>query len=137
MQDQHLANQIYRLGHLERILVDRELVPYNLRMNHARVLHYIDQHPGCLQKDVAEYLNYQPASLTNLINFLEHRSMLERRSDPHNGRQKNLYLLPQGKEITKKTDRIFDHLNELIGDVDPQLTKLLVNKINLLEQLIK
>lgn len=137
MTKHQLANKIYRLGHIERVLIDKELAPVGLRMNHARVLHYIDQHPGCLQKDVANYLDYQAASLTNLINFLEKRAMLVRKADPQNHRQKQLFLLAKGRAVTKKTDHVFAELNDLVGDIDPQLEQVLDKKIKYLEQFIK
>lgn len=136
MTDQQLANKIYRLGHIERVLVDKELAPLNLRMNHARVLHYIDRHPGCLQKDVAGYLDYQAASLTNLINFLAKRQMLVRKVDPQNGRQRQLFLLEKGKQAVEKSDTVFVKLNKLVGDLDPQLGQALDEKIAYLEKFI-
>lgn len=136
MAEQELANQIYRLGHIERVLVDRELGPLNLRMNHARVLHFIDQHPGCLQKEVADYLDYQAASLTNLINFLEKRKMIVRKVDPQNGRQRQLFLLDAGKKAVKKSDAVFAKLNKLVGDLDPELAQILDEKIKYLEEII-
>lgn len=137
MAKKELANAIYRLGHIERVLVDRELAPLNLRMNHARVLHFIDEHPGCLQKDVAEYLDYQAASLTNLINFLEKRKMLVRVVDPQNGRQRQLFLLDEGKNAVKKSDSVFTKLNQLMGDLDPQLEKVINEKVKYLERFLK
>lgn len=137
MAEQQLANKIYRLGHIERVLVDRELGPLNLRMNHARVLHFIDQHPGCLQKEVADYLDYQAASLTNLINFLERRKMLVRKVDPQNGRQRQLFLLDAGKKAVKKSDAVFAKLNKLVGDLDPDLGNKLDQKIAYLENLLR
>lgn len=134
MAKNELANAIYRLGHLERVLVDKELAPLNLRMNHARVLHFIDEHPGCLQKDVSEYLDYQAASLTNLINFLEKRKMLVREVDPQNGRQRQLFLLDKGKEAVKKSDAVFAKLNKLVGDLDPKLEQIINEKIKYLEK---
>lgn len=137
MADQQLANKIYRLGHIERVLVDRELSPLNLRMNHARVLHFIDQHPGCLQKEVADYLDYQAASLTNLINFLEKRKMLVRKVDPQNGRQRQLFLLDSGKQAVTKSDAVFAKLNRLVGDFDPDLVNKLDQKITYLEDFLR
>lgn len=136
MPDRQLANKIYRLGHIERRLVDHELAPFGLRMNHARVLHYIQRHPGCMQKDVAAYLDYQPASLTNLIKFLEKRAMLVRHPDPHNGRQKQLFLLDKGRQALSKSNHVFDQVNELIGDIDPEFEKILDQKIKYLEQFL-
>ena len=133
-QSPELANTIYRLGHIERILVDQALTPYQLRMNHARVLNYLHRHPGSTQKELAEFLDYQQASLTNLINHLEERQMLVRKVDPNNGRQKRLYLQAGGKQVLQKTDRIFDELNELVSDIDPQVDQILQEKVTYLRK---
>lgn len=132
-----LANTIYRLGHIERILIDRELAPYHLRMNHARVLNYIDNHPGSSQIELAHYLDYQQASLTNLINQLEKKQMIVRRPDSENGRLKHLFLLENGKKLVKRTDKIFDDLNDLMADVDPEFNQLLEEKVDYLRKRLR
>lgn len=129
-----LANTIYRLGHIERILIDRELAPYHLRMNHARVLNYINHHPGSSQIELAHYLDYQQASLTNLINQLERKQMIIRHSDPKNGRLKRLFLLENGKKLVKRTDKIFDNLNDLMKDIDPEVDQFLEEKVDYLRK---
>lgn len=132
--NQQIANNIYRLGHIEQVIVDRELAPYNLRMNHARVLNYLNHHPGSLQKEVADFLDYQQASLTNLIKQLEKREMIMRKGDPNNGRQKRLYLKPKGEYILTKTDKIFADLNHLMDDIDPEVNQILEKKIAYLRE---
>lgn len=127
-----LANTIYRLGHIERILIDRELAPYNLRMNHARVLNYLNRHPGSSQIELAHFLDYRQASLTNLIKQLEKKKMIIRKIDPQNKRLKRLYLLDNGQKLLKRTDKIFDNLNALMSDIDPALNQILEEKINYL-----
>lgn len=135
--DHSLANKIYRLGQLIHTLMNQELAPFDLRFNHARVLHYISEHPGCTQKEIGEYLVYQPASLTNLIKLLEKKQMIERRRNPNNNREKNLYLLDKGKRIVQKSDVSFEHLNALIGEINPETEKQLQDKIDYLYTKIK
>lgn len=94
-------------------------------MTHAHVLRYIEKHPGCIQKEVAEYLIYQPASFTNVVKLLEKKQMIERKVDPNNHLKKQLYLLPAGKAVLKKVNSAFEELNETIGNVDSDtLSKL-------------
>lgn len=130
--DYSLASKIYRLGQLIHTLMNQELAPLNLRFNHARVLHYISEHPGCTQKEIGEYLVYQPASMTNLIKLLEKKQMIERRRNPDNNREKNLYLLDEGKKVVEKTNKSFNHLNKLIGEGNPEIEKELQDKIDYL-----
>ena len=98
MRKRPLANLLYHIGKLENLLINQRLSSINLRMTHAHALRYIQKHPGCIQKEVAEYLFYQPASFTNVVKLLEKKQMIERRPDPKNGLKKQLFLLPAGKD---------------------------------------
>lgn len=87
-------------------------------MSHARVLRYIQKHPGCIQKEVADYLFYQPASFTNVVKMLEKKQMIKRKTNPNNGLQKQLFLLPAGKDVLKQVNSAFEEVNELVSNVN-------------------
>lgn len=134
IRKKQLGNTIYRLGHLEHQIIDRRLAPYGLKLNHVRVLSYLLSNPGSLQKDVANYMDYQPASLTNLLKLLEKRNMIIKKADPKNGRQKNLYLTKQGEKILEITYPIIDEFNALVSDLDPEINRKLEGKYLLLKE---
>lgn len=118
MRKRPLANLLYHIGKLENLLINQKLSSINLRMTHAHALRYI-------QKEVAEYLFYQPASFTNVVKLLEKKQMIERRPDPKNGLKKQLFLLPAGKDVLDQVNRAFEEVNQLVGTVNPDtLTKL-------------
>ena len=105
-------------------------------MSHAHVLRYIQKHPGCIQKEVADYLFYQPASFTNVVKLLEKRNMIERRPDPTNDLKKQLFLLPAGEEVLDQVNDAFDDVNKLVGTVDSEaLLKLERISTNLEKQI--
>ncbi|WP_278415637.1 MarR family winged helix-turn-helix transcriptional regulator [Lactobacillus taiwanensis] len=120
MRKRPLANLLYHIGKLENLLINQKLASINLRMSHAHVLRYIQKHPGCIQKEVADYLFYQPASFTNVVKLLEKRNMIGRRPDPTNGLKKQLFLLPAGKEVLDQVNDAFDYVNKLVGTVDSE-----------------
>ncbi|QTQ40749.1 MarR family transcriptional regulator [Lactobacillus taiwanensis] len=131
-----LANLLYHIGKLENLLINQKLASINLRMSHAHVLRYIQKHPGCIQKEVADYLFYQPASFTNVVKLLEKRNMIGRRPDPTNGLKKQLFLLPAGKEVLDQVNDAFDDVNKLVGTVDSEaLLKLERISTNLEKQI--
>lgn len=131
-----LANLLYHIGKLENLLINQRLASINFRMTHAHVLRYIQKHPGCIQKEVADYLFYQPASFTNVVKLLEKRKMIERRADPNNGLKKKLFLLPAGVEVLRQVNDAFEEVNQLVGTVDPDtLAKLEKISINLEKQI--
>lgn len=136
MRKRPLANLLYHIGKLENLLINQKLASINLRMSHAHVLRYIQKHPGCIQKEVADYLFYQPASFTNVVKLLEKRNMIERRPDPTNGLNKQLFLLPAGKEVLDQVNDAFDDVNKLVGTVDSEaLLKLERISTNLEKQI--
>ena len=136
MRKRPLANLLYHIGKLENLLINQKLAPINLRKSHAHVLRYIQKHPGCIQKEVADYLFYQPASFTNVVKLLEKRNMIERRPDPTNGLKKQLFLLPAGKEVLDQVNDAFDDVNKLVGTVDSEtLLKLERISTNLEKQI--
>ena len=136
MRKRPLANLLYHIGKLENLLINQKLAPINLRMSHAHVLRYIQKHPGCIQKEVADYLFYQPARFTNVVKLLEKRNMIERRPDPTNGLKKQLFLLPAGKEVLDQVNDAFDDVNKLVGTVDSEtLLKLERISTNLEKQI--
>ena len=136
MRKRPLANLLYHIGKLENLLINQKLAPINLRMSHAHVLRYIQKHPGCIQKEVADYIFYQPASFTNVVKLLEKRNMIERRPDPTNGLKKQLFLLPAGKEVLDQVNDAFDDVNKLVGTVDSEtLLKLERISTNLEKQI--
>lgn len=129
MRKRPLANLLYHIGKLENLLINQRLASINLRMTHAHVLRYI-------QKEVADYLFYQPASFTNVVKLLEKRKMIERRADPNNGLKKQLFLLPAGVEVLRQVNDAFEEVNQLVGTVDPDtLAKLEKISINLEKQI--
>ncbi len=129
MRKRPLANLFYHIGKLENLLINQRLASINLRMTHAHVLRYI-------QKEVADYLFYQPASFTNVVKLLEKRKMIERRADPNNGLKKQLFLLPAGVEVLRQVNDAFEEVNQLVGTVDPDtLAKLEKISINLEKQI--
>lgn len=127
-EDRGAADLIYQIGQLEAHYIDRALKKYHLTMDYARVLYYVSQHPGTKQKDVADFLNRPAGSLTNAIVKLESLNLVIRRQDPNSGRQKQLFLLPDGEQATKEVNQCFNYLEELASQLNQPATKELLNK---------
>lgn len=120
------SNLIYHIGRLENVFINQKLEDVNLRMSHAHLLKFVKRHPGCIQKELARDLTYQPGSLTNILKTLEKREMIIRKKDPTNGLQKQIFLLPRGEKVLKVVDQAFEELNKLIGELDNNSYKQLL-----------
>ena len=63
------------------------------------VLGYLVQNPGAIQRDIAEISRTSAASVSSLLQGLERRSLVERRSDVDNERVKRVYATPEGAAL--------------------------------------
>lgn len=123
------AELIYQIGQLEGQIIQHRLADIGIRMEHARLLHYVNDVPGTNLVNLADYLNIQPATLTNMIKKLEKQELVCRYVDPSDSHQRQLFLLPKGEVAAKKINTVFHELNEIVEDVhlenSVELTKLL------------
>ncbi|MDQ7937403.1 MarR family transcriptional regulator [Lactiplantibacillus sp. WILCCON 0030] len=135
MSQQHpvtTAELIYQVGQLEGKIIQQRLTDIGIRMDHARLLHYVSDVPGTNQVDLAKYLNVQPATLTNMIKKLEQQNLIIRRISPTDSHMKQIFLLPKGEVAARKINDVFNQLNQIVASVDlknpeqfQQLVKLL------------
>jgi len=63
------------------------------------VLGYLVQNPGAIQRDIAEISRTSAASVSSLLQGLERRGLVERRSDVDNERVKRVYATPEGAAL--------------------------------------
>jgi DNA-binding MarR family transcriptional regulator len=63
------------------------------------VLGYLVQNPGAIQRDVAEVSRTSPASVSSLLQGLERRGLVERRTEPGDVRSKRVYATDEGAAL--------------------------------------
>lgn len=63
------------------------------------VLGYLTQNPGAIQRDIAEVSRTSAASVTSLLQGLERRGLVERRTEGGNERSKRVYATAAGTEL--------------------------------------
>ncbi|WP_033342641.1 MarR family winged helix-turn-helix transcriptional regulator [Catenuloplanes japonicus] len=62
-------------------------------------LGYLVQNPGAIQRDIAEITRTSAASVSSLLQGLERRGLVERRTEPGNERSKRVYATPDGAAL--------------------------------------
>jgi MarR family transcriptional repressor of mepA len=65
----------------------------------AFVLGYLVQTPGAIQRDIAQMTRTSAASVSSLLQGLERRGLIERRTEGGNERSKRVYATPTGAEL--------------------------------------
>jgi len=68
------------------------------------VLGYLVRNPGAIQRDIARVSRTSPASVSSLLQGLERRGLVERRTEPGDERSKRVHATPAGAELISGFD---------------------------------
>lgn len=79
-----------------------------LTSGQPKVLDYLKDHNGAVQKDIAAGCHIEPASLTAILNGMETKGLIERRLCPDNHRFYNVYLTETGRLYMSRLENEFD-----------------------------
>ena len=129
----NLRNFGYLINDLSRLYTsnfERYARALNLTLGQCKVLGYLQRHEGLSQTRLAELTDTAPMTLTRLLTRMEQDGLVERRSDPLDGRAHCLYLrapaLPVLEEIWRVSDRVrSETLSGLSAEQRKQLMALL------------
>jgi len=88
---------------------DRELT-----QEQSFVLGYLVQNPGAIQRDIAEVSRTTAGSVSSLLQGLERRDLVERRTEEGNERSKRVYATPAGAELIAGFDTAIAAIQETI-----------------------
>jgi len=93
------------------ILFDTLLKPHDLTMSQGWVLVHAARESGMTQSELASRLEVATVTTSKLIDRLEDRGFLERRSDPTDRRSNRIYT-------TSKADAAIETMSETVRQVD-------------------
>ena len=79
-----------------------------LTSGQPKVLDYLKDHNGAVQKDIAAGCHIEPASLTAILNGMETKGLIERRLCPDNHRFYNVYLTETGRLYVGRLENEFE-----------------------------
>jgi MarR family transcriptional regulator for hemolysin len=103
-----LITTVVTLARLIKTEADKRARAHGMTRAQWGILANLERHPGLLQKELAEILEVEPITVARLIDRLEARGMVERRSDPTDRRCWRLHLT--------------DASRPLMGEIDTQMT---------------
>lgn len=112
-----LAEKIYAVSTLQQNFVIERLKTLHLNSLQSRSLNFVAMYPGTMQRELANYLGKQQATVTNILKVLEEKKLIYRKIPKNNERQKDIYLTPEGEQMVEKVQTIFDELGRQMESV--------------------
>jgi MarR family transcriptional repressor of mepA len=110
----NISEQIHLLNILQQAYIHDHLRKIGLNEIQARTINYVFTYPGNIQKDLAQYLGKQNATVTNILKLLEKKNYIKREIPDRNERQKKLYVTADGEALIALIQKIFLDLENVI-----------------------
>ena len=85
-----------------------------LTSGQPKVLDYLGGHDGASQKEIAAGCHIEPASLTAVLNGMEAKGLIERRSLNNNRRTSHVFLTQRGRQLQEEADRVFAQVEQAV-----------------------
>lgn len=87
---------------------------------HAKMLQYINENPGAIQKQIAKNLALEKSSVTKTLKFIEEREYVTKElPTTGNLKERSIFITDKGKELCKQIENIETHLNKELESIVP------------------
>lgn len=93
---QSLYMLLYRAFHAQRKRLRPYMAEIGLAPGQPKILRCLVNHEGCMQKDVAEHCDIEPATVSRVIDTLEKAGLIRREVVENNRRAGSLFLTEEG-----------------------------------------
>ncbi|MBC1402244.1 winged helix-turn-helix transcriptional regulator [Listeria booriae] len=110
--ENELSEKIYTLSLLQQDYISKRLKGIHLNVLQAKSLNYVSVNSGTIQKDLANYLGKQNATVTNILKELEKKQLIYREIPKDNERQKKIFLTSGGAQLVGEVQQAFADLNQ-------------------------
>ena len=94
-----LGDLVLRVARTLRHRGAQAMAPWDLAPHHARALRVVGRHERIRPGELAAHLRVAPRSVTDVVDALEERGLLERRPDPTDRRATVLALTASGRRL--------------------------------------
>ena len=87
----------------------------DLTLEMTQVLHYLWQHDGASQQEIACAANRDKATMTAMLDNLVRRDLVERRADSHDRRTNRVVLTPKGQALERQVKPLMQEMFAVAG----------------------
>jgi DNA-binding MarR family transcriptional regulator len=128
--DRDILMLVHDVARMMRVRFDQRARLNGMTRAQWVILARLDRQPGLSQNEMASILEVEPISVGRMIDRLEARGLVERRSDPADRRVRRLHLLPAARSILDEISAQKELLNvEVLDCVDSGARSLLVEAL--------
>ncbi|MGI6315582.1 MAG: MarR family winged helix-turn-helix transcriptional regulator [Christensenellales bacterium] len=113
--------KMMRISQMHRMITRSAFQYFGLTPGQPPILHYLSNHDGCIQRELAEHNHHRAASISTVIDSMERTGLVERRKDEKDRRVFRVFLTEKGKRIHTSIKKVFNTMDTaMTGDMTPE-----------------
>ena len=128
-----LGRLIYFTAQEIKNYAEKLLKPYALTLEQFHLLKHMSSDSGMSQRELGELVIKSPANITRILDRLEQKNLILRRSNPEDRRATHVFLTDQGSRLIEEVFAIFEsfssQLTQDTTDNEQQVTQKVLNTI--------
>ncbi len=97
------------LGKLSRLHMQRaftEFTKMGITQGQPRILRYLQAHEGCIQREICDNCHMKPATVTEVLEKMEDKKLIERQYEPGSRRNLQVFLTALGHEYLLNSEKV-------------------------------
>ena len=111
-----LHGSLVRLNKMHRNMAKKEFQKVNLTEGKPKLLNFINNNPGCSQREIASCCKIEPATATSILASMEKENLIYRERNSKDKRILNVFLTEKGVDAQRKVEKVFLELEEVCFD---------------------
>ncbi len=128
-----LGRLIYLTAQEIKNFAEKLLKPYDLTLEQFHLLKHMSPDSGMSQRQLGDLVNKTPANITRILDRLEQKNLVIRRSNPKDRRGTHVFLTTQGSRLIEEVFAIFEsfssQLTQGTSEKEQLIAKNVLNKI--------
>ncbi len=109
-----LTHDLDKITLMRRIFTQRAATRDGVFLGQMPVLRYVLEHPGCTQKDVADFLQVSPPSVAVMVKRMVRDGMLTKEANERDMRQNHLTITEEGRSVEEQCRQMFGRMDEQV-----------------------
>lgn len=109
---QTLHMTLIRLSKTHRRRAHAEFSKVGITGGQPKILDFLSVNDGCIQREIANNCNIEPATVTSILGIMEKSELIYRNQDPKDKRVLNVFLTDKGKTAQKEVERVFNLIDK-------------------------
>lgn len=111
---QQLSHDLDKISLMRRIFTQRAAARDGVFLGQLPVMRYVSMHPGCTQKDVADFMHVSAPSVAVMVKRMVRDGIIDKQTDEKDMRQNRLYMTDAGQKMEEQCKEMFDHLDRQV-----------------------